>query len=681
MNNEDYCSNIKHKLARLVAEVKLDSSANLHSINIHAESFFREFLNILYGWNLTNANAANPNTKGIDLLYPAGNIVVQVSSTVTYAKIQSSLEKSTDYPGAHFYFLAISETHPSFRKSFEKHELIFNEETDILDTSLLFSQVVNCGSIKKQKRLSALVDQYFESTSNIRKQNGQEKAEKQLVQRFAIVTVLICLGILSLTAVFALINPDRNSRNQQLGISVQHLSGNADDYLEHKESIQPEFKIDPIKAVMSYNTGVELYNSYHFESAAVQFERAITEQEMITGAGSTEVGIIYYMLGLSRLYAMHILDNSGEDAISALNHAIQIFEKCGDTFKLARCYYQLGIAYFETGGTHLNRAVEQVNHSIQVLKDYHPDEVLMYRISDQDSNSLDYYMNAFCDDYETIYRDRNYFMLLQDNYHLMGKICSRLPDMDETSFYFFNLALDMSANLFAVDYAFALCVSSDRVKIENAEIKEYVEQLDFDSLDKTETIKIYSCEEEDGVIVIDVDQYEQITVCASVDTATLLTNRAMSEDNYGFYILAAEDCMTAFEIWDQIPYSSWGNKSYTYSNMIIAQIGIAVNTDDFKTSLAEKKEELVDYADTAAMLDTDFWGESHIRTAYSYETRGYLFTALEELDTAIKSYEKAAAIYEAAGDEERAQSCRDMVDMIRYAEENEGEIIVKLRPK
>lgn len=67
INNEKYCSNIKDKLARLVAEVRMDSKANLHASNIHAESFFREFLNTLFDWNLTNANASNPNAEGIDL--------------------------------------------------------------------------------------------------------------------------------------------------------------------------------------------------------------------------------------------------------------------------------------------------------------------------------------------------------------------------------------------------------------------------------------------------------------------------------------------------------------------------------------------------------------------------------------------------------------------------------------
>ena len=94
----DYCANIRGKLAQLLTEVWLDSKPNLHAINIHAENFFRSFLNILYGWQLVNANAAKANAAGIDLVYRgdhmADSIVVQVSSSCDHEKLQSSLKKA-----------------------------------------------------------------------------------------------------------------------------------------------------------------------------------------------------------------------------------------------------------------------------------------------------------------------------------------------------------------------------------------------------------------------------------------------------------------------------------------------------------------------------------------------------------------------------------------------------------
>ena len=176
MDSEEYCNKIKKLLAWLIAEVRIDAASNLHSINIHAEEFFRAFLNVLFGWELINANAADPNATGIDLLYPGGNVVVQVSSTTTHEKIQSSLEKTADYrkahktsgQDAHFYFLAIDDHLPDYRKSFEIPEgLSFDPETDILDTTRLHDRVVHCEdrdgkqSIDIQRELSELADKYF----------------------------------------------------------------------------------------------------------------------------------------------------------------------------------------------------------------------------------------------------------------------------------------------------------------------------------------------------------------------------------------------------------------------------------------------------------------------------------------------------------------------------------------
>ena len=167
MNNERYCETISSRLAQLVSEVRQSSASNLHSINIHAESFFREFLNVLYGWKLSNANAVQPNATGIDLLYPGENVVVQVSSTTTHEKVQSSLEKSARFPGAHFFFVAIADELPNYKKAFDKHGLIFDPDADILDTTKLCDLTVKhegYGSKKAidvQKELFDLVEKYF----------------------------------------------------------------------------------------------------------------------------------------------------------------------------------------------------------------------------------------------------------------------------------------------------------------------------------------------------------------------------------------------------------------------------------------------------------------------------------------------------------------------------------------
>lgn len=162
----DYCANIRGKLAQLVTEVWLDSRPNLHAINIHAENFFRSFLNTLYGWKLVNANAAKANAAGVDLVYRANHmadsIVVQVSSSCDHEKLQSSLKKAAkDYPGAEFWFVAIQNSCPNYRKSFECCGLQFDPDTQILSMDRLYDDVVKKADIYRQKELSDLVDAYF----------------------------------------------------------------------------------------------------------------------------------------------------------------------------------------------------------------------------------------------------------------------------------------------------------------------------------------------------------------------------------------------------------------------------------------------------------------------------------------------------------------------------------------
>lgn len=168
MNNQLYCDNVNAKLSQLITELQHDSAANLRSINIHAESFFQEFLNTLYDWRLTNANAIDHNAQGIDLLYPADHIIVQVSSKTDREKVRSSLEKSQKYKGSHFYFLAIAARTPNYQNKqelkdeAEKYGLVFDPDKDVLTTTSLYDAAVKCGDIARQKRLSDLVDKYFE---------------------------------------------------------------------------------------------------------------------------------------------------------------------------------------------------------------------------------------------------------------------------------------------------------------------------------------------------------------------------------------------------------------------------------------------------------------------------------------------------------------------------------------
>ncbi|MFF6009579.1 SMEK domain-containing protein [Rahnella sp. R3(2024)] len=83
---------ITNKLAILAHEVELKTCLNLTDINIHAEFFFCDLLNLIYGFELINANTITSNAKAIDLVDFNKRIAVQVTSTSDFQKIKHTID-------------------------------------------------------------------------------------------------------------------------------------------------------------------------------------------------------------------------------------------------------------------------------------------------------------------------------------------------------------------------------------------------------------------------------------------------------------------------------------------------------------------------------------------------------------------------------------------------------------
>ncbi len=162
VNSEVYCNYIRDRLTDLVGTVRRENCLNLQALNIHAEQFYANFLNLLFDWQLGNANALRQNAKGIDLIDEENHIVVQVSSDKTRDKVQKSLEKSEQYQGCHFYFVAIVE-----KVSFRQEEtfqvppgLTFDPINDVFSVTKL-EEKVRYTVIEKQKALYELMKKHF----------------------------------------------------------------------------------------------------------------------------------------------------------------------------------------------------------------------------------------------------------------------------------------------------------------------------------------------------------------------------------------------------------------------------------------------------------------------------------------------------------------------------------------
>jgi len=68
--------------------VEHSSSLNLQDMNVHAENFFRDFLNLALGFDLININIVEKNARAIDLGDAEARVAIQVTSTSQLAKIK-----------------------------------------------------------------------------------------------------------------------------------------------------------------------------------------------------------------------------------------------------------------------------------------------------------------------------------------------------------------------------------------------------------------------------------------------------------------------------------------------------------------------------------------------------------------------------------------------------------------
>ena len=157
MNRTTYFNYIEEKLNTLAYRIEVRSKLNLLELNIHSENFFASLCNIIFDLELENLNFSSQNIDGIDLIDRKNKVVVQVSSTCTKAKIESSLSKNVyiKYKDYSYKFMSISKnTSDSLKnKLFQNpYSMKFDPKQDIWDVVILLRKILN-QTTYKQRRL------------------------------------------------------------------------------------------------------------------------------------------------------------------------------------------------------------------------------------------------------------------------------------------------------------------------------------------------------------------------------------------------------------------------------------------------------------------------------------------------------------------------------------------------
>lgn len=151
-----YFNYIEEKLELLALRVERRGKINLLDLNIYSETFFADFLNMLFDYQLENLNVIEQNVEGIDLIDNTNKVIAQVSSTCTKQKIETSLKRKIidDYKRFRFKFVSISKEAKKLRKqNFNNpYGVLFSPEDDIIDIRTILNKILNM-SIDKQKKV------------------------------------------------------------------------------------------------------------------------------------------------------------------------------------------------------------------------------------------------------------------------------------------------------------------------------------------------------------------------------------------------------------------------------------------------------------------------------------------------------------------------------------------------
>lgn len=177
MRTQFYYNYIEERLIWLSVRITSRGALNMYDINIHCEDFYMRLLNLLYGWNLVNANTIQRNSPAVDLIYTTGNIIVQVSSTNTITKIQSSLNKlEAKYNGYNYKFVSIAKPTDKLKEhKFNMPSSLniqFDAPNDIYDINTLLKKINSMSAAEMKEVYEFIKKELHFETDELKLETG-----------------------------------------------------------------------------------------------------------------------------------------------------------------------------------------------------------------------------------------------------------------------------------------------------------------------------------------------------------------------------------------------------------------------------------------------------------------------------------------------------------------------------
>ena len=194
MKRQRYYNDISEMLEILSNRIKTNGKLNVLDLNIHAETFYRDLLNCIYGYQLESANVSSANMEAIDLIDSENKLVIQVSSTATKQKIENTLTKGkiSEYAAKNYKikFLFIADAAQKLRrdKYSNPYKVSFSPQEDIIDKVSLLTSISQL-SIDSYNIVQNLFIREFEGEQNISEINTNYFSSK-IISKINAINVL-----------------------------------------------------------------------------------------------------------------------------------------------------------------------------------------------------------------------------------------------------------------------------------------------------------------------------------------------------------------------------------------------------------------------------------------------------------------------------------------------------------
>ncbi|MEC4004899.1 SMEK domain-containing protein [Flavobacterium sp. SUN052] len=181
MNLRDLRNKISFSFAAIKAMIEMENKVNNMSLNTVLETPFLEILNKCYGYDLENANKIKHNYDAVDGIDEKNNIYVQVTSTFSTTKIESTIDKIIEKnllkPDSNLIFMFLKDRAAltsAFQNKIEKkigNRFKFDFEKGLISTTDIFkalSDDINIDKlIKVDEILNSVLDGYMIKSLNL----------------------------------------------------------------------------------------------------------------------------------------------------------------------------------------------------------------------------------------------------------------------------------------------------------------------------------------------------------------------------------------------------------------------------------------------------------------------------------------------------------------------------------